>query len=161
MLSPDEKILYVTNGPVVVAFDVQPDGTVRNQRDFAKLEAGGAGDGMAVDAAGRLYVTSQPGVQVFSAEGKYLGLDSDAARGHERGILGARQEDALRVGSRRAQCRWHRDRDAAGGQEQRQVDLQDPDARAGLHGTRQVTSSVRLKAARVPVRERIVRVHRS
>ena len=74
MLSPDEKILYITNGQVVVAFDVQPDGTVRNQRDFARLEAGGAGDGMAVDAAGRLYVTSQPGVQVFSAEGKYLGV---------------------------------------------------------------------------------------
>ena len=74
MLSPDEKTLYITNGPVVVAFDVQPDGSVRNQRDFAKLEAGGGGDGMAVDAAGRLYVTSQPGVQVFSAEGKYLGV---------------------------------------------------------------------------------------
>jgi gluconolactonase len=74
MLSPDEKILYVTNGPVVVAFDVQPDGSARNQRDFAKLEAGGAGDGLAVDAAGRLYVTSAPGVQVFGAEGKYLGV---------------------------------------------------------------------------------------
>ena len=74
MLSPDEKILYITNGQVVVALDVQPDGTVRNQRDFAKLEAGGAGDGMAVDAAGRLYVTSQPGIQVFSAGGQYLGL---------------------------------------------------------------------------------------
>ena len=74
MLSPDETILYVTNGPVVVAFDVQPDGGVRNQRVFAKLEAGGSGDGLAVDAAGRLYVTSAPGVQVFSAEGKYLGV---------------------------------------------------------------------------------------
>ena len=74
MLSRDEKTLYITNGPVVVAFDVQPDGMVRNQRDFAKLEAGGAGDGMAIDAAGRLYVTSQPGVQVFSSDGKYLGL---------------------------------------------------------------------------------------
>ncbi len=74
MLSPDEKILYVTNGAVVVAFDVQPDGMVRNQRDFAKLDAGGAGDGLAVDTAGRLYVTSQPGVQVFRPEGKYLGL---------------------------------------------------------------------------------------
>jgi gluconolactonase len=74
MLSPDEKILYVTNGGVVVAFDVQPDGTVRNQRDFAKLEAGGSGDGLAVDSAGRLYVTSARGVQVFSAEGQYLGL---------------------------------------------------------------------------------------
>lgn len=74
MLSRDEKTLYVTNGMVIVAFDVQSDGIVRNQRDFAKLEAGGAGDGMAIDAAGRLYVTSEPGVQVFSPEGKYLGV---------------------------------------------------------------------------------------
>ena len=74
MLNRDEKILYVTNGPVVVAFDVQPDGSVTNQRDFAKLEAGGNGDGMAIDAEGRLYVTSAPGVQVFTADGKYLGL---------------------------------------------------------------------------------------
>ncbi|MSV27159.1 MAG: hypothetical protein EXQ52_00180 [Bryobacterales bacterium] len=75
MLSPDEKTLYVTNGPVVVAFDVQPDGSVKNLRDFGKLEAGGNGDGMAVDSTGRLYVTSQAkGIQVFSPEGKYLGV---------------------------------------------------------------------------------------
>jgi gluconolactonase len=74
MLSRDEKTLYVTNGPVVVAFDVRADGTVANQRDFAKLEAGGGGDGLAIDSAGRLYVTSNPGVQVFSEDGKYLGV---------------------------------------------------------------------------------------
>src|SRR5436190_3368144 len=74
MLSPDEKTLYITNGMVVVGLDVQPDGSVTNRRDFAKLEAGGAGDGMTIDAAGRLYVTSGPGVQVFSPQGKYLGL---------------------------------------------------------------------------------------
>ena len=74
MLSRDEKTLYVTNGMAIVAFDVEPDGAVKNQRDFAKLEAGGVGDGMAIDAAGRLYVTSDPGVQVFSPDGKFLGL---------------------------------------------------------------------------------------
>jgi gluconolactonase len=74
MLSRDEKTLYVTNGATIVAFDVQPDGSVKNQRDFAKLEGGGTGDGMAIDSEGRLYVTSQPGVQVLSPEGKYLGL---------------------------------------------------------------------------------------
>src|SRR5262245_37921684 len=74
MLSPDEKTLYITNGMVAVAFDVQRDGSVTNRRDFAKLEAGGNGDGMAIDAAGRLYVTSGPGVQVFDPRGKYLGL---------------------------------------------------------------------------------------
>ena len=75
MLSPDEKTLYITNGATVVAFDVQADGSVKNQRDFAKLEAGGGGDGLAIDAAGRLYVTSQQaGVQVFAADGRYLGV---------------------------------------------------------------------------------------
>ena len=78
MLSTDEKTLYITNGPVVAAFDVQPDGSVKNQREFGKLEGGGAGDGMAIDAAGRLYVSTPgsavSGIQVLSPEGKYLGL---------------------------------------------------------------------------------------
>ncbi len=73
MLSPDEKRLYITNGQVIAVFDVQADGSVKNQREFGKLE-GGAGDGMAIDAAGRLYVTTNPGVQVFSTDGKNLGL---------------------------------------------------------------------------------------
>jgi gluconolactonase len=78
ILSPDERTLYVTNGQVVVAFDVRQDGTLANQRDFAKLPAGG-GDGLAVDAAGRLYVTAggggggASGVFVFAADGKLLG----------------------------------------------------------------------------------------
>jgi gluconolactonase len=74
MLSPDEKTLYVTNGGTLVAFDVQKDGSLANQHDFAKLEAGGAGDGSAVDNEGRLYVSSNPGVQVFAPDGKFLGL---------------------------------------------------------------------------------------
>ena len=74
MLSPDKRVVYDTNGSSILAFDVQADGSVANRRDFAMLEAGGNGDGMAIDAAGRLYVTSQPGVQVFDRDGKYLGL---------------------------------------------------------------------------------------
>jgi gluconolactonase len=74
MLSRDERVLYVTNGNVVVAFDVQPDGSTSRLRDFGALAAGGAGDGMAIDADGRLYVTSNPGVQVLAADGTYLGL---------------------------------------------------------------------------------------
>jgi len=75
ILSPDEKILYVTNGQTVVAFDVQPDSSLTNQRDFGKLEGGGfGGDGSTIDAAGRVYVTTGPGVQVLSTEGKNLGL---------------------------------------------------------------------------------------
>jgi gluconolactonase len=74
MLSPDERVLYVTNGAGILAFDVQVDGTVTNRRDFATLVAGGTGDGMAIDANGRLYVTTQPGIQVFDRDGKHLGL---------------------------------------------------------------------------------------
>jgi gluconolactonase len=70
-LSPDEKTLYVTNGPVIMAWDVQPDGSVKNQREFAKLH-GGNGDGMAVDAQGRIFDTAD-GIQVFGADGQYLG----------------------------------------------------------------------------------------
>ena len=74
-LSRDEKTLYVTNAKTLVAFDIKPDGTTINQHDFAKLEGGGNGDGMTIDSEGRLYVTSgDPGIQVFSAEGKYLGI---------------------------------------------------------------------------------------
>jgi gluconolactonase len=74
ILSRDEKTLYVTNGPTLAAFDVQADGSLTNQREFAKLEGGGNGDGSAIDAAGRIYVTTNPGVQVISPEGKYLGI---------------------------------------------------------------------------------------
>jgi gluconolactonase len=74
MLSPDGKTLYVTNNTVVVAFDVQPDGTTRNRRDFGTLDGDMGGDGMAVDSAGRLYVTAAAGVHVLSPEGKHLGV---------------------------------------------------------------------------------------
>jgi gluconolactonase len=74
ILSANEKTLYVTNGATLAAFDVQADGSLTNQREFAKLEAGGGGDGSTIDAAGRIYVTTNPGVQVISPEGKYLGV---------------------------------------------------------------------------------------
>ena len=74
ILSPDEKHLYVTNVGTVVEFDVQPDGSLTNQRDFAKLQDKTAGDGSAVDAEGRVYVSTNPGVQVIAADGTWLGL---------------------------------------------------------------------------------------
>jgi sugar lactone lactonase YvrE len=74
MLSPDEKTLYVTNGTVIAAFDLQPDGSATNQREFGKLEGGGNGDGMIIDSKGNLYVTTNPGIQVLNPQGKYLGV---------------------------------------------------------------------------------------
>jgi sugar lactone lactonase YvrE/dienelactone hydrolase len=73
VLSPDEKTLYVTNGAVVYAFDVQADGSLTNQREFGKLQGGEAGDGSAVDQQGRLYVATGKSVDVFAAEGKLVG----------------------------------------------------------------------------------------
>ena len=70
----DEKTLYVTNGPTLAAFDVRSDGSLANRREFAKLEGGGNGDGSTIDAAGRIYVTTNPGVQVIGPDGKYLGI---------------------------------------------------------------------------------------
>jgi gluconolactonase len=73
MLSRDEKMLIVTDVKKLVAWDIRPDGTTTNKRDFATLQ-GGNGDGMAIDNDGRLYVTSgNAGIQVFSPEGQYIG----------------------------------------------------------------------------------------
>jgi gluconolactonase len=74
--SPDDKTLYVTNGGSLVAFDVEGPGMLINRRDFAMLLPGSMGDGTAVDSEGRLYVSSNPGVQVFDKTGKYLGVIS-------------------------------------------------------------------------------------
>jgi len=75
MLDRNEKTLYVTNGPTIMAFDVRPDGSVTNSRTFAKMEGGekAGSDGLAIDSAGRLYVASPIGIQVFDVQGQYLG----------------------------------------------------------------------------------------
>jgi gluconolactonase len=73
ILSRDEKTLYVTNGGTLAAFDVQQDGALTNQREFATFIAGG-GDGAAIDSQGRLYVTTGAGVEVIAADGTHLGV---------------------------------------------------------------------------------------
>jgi len=73
VLSPDEKHLFVTNGPTLAEFDIAADGSLSNQREFAKWDMGG-GDGSTFDTTGRFYVTTNAGgIQVISPEGKYLG----------------------------------------------------------------------------------------
>jgi gluconolactonase len=72
VLSPDEKTVYVTNGATIAAFDVQGDGSLKNQREFARLPSGG-GDGLTIDSQGRLYVTAGPNLHVISPDGKVLG----------------------------------------------------------------------------------------
>ena len=93
ILSPDEKTLYVTgrlqgavppagqpapaagggggggNNGGLVAFDVQADGSLTNERQFAWA----GGDGSAVDKDGRIYTTGGGVVSVISPKGEVLG----------------------------------------------------------------------------------------
>ena len=83
LLSRDEKTLYVnnTNGGHMLAFDVKPDGTLGNWRNFAKYAGATSGpngvtsgaDGLAIDSDGRIYCATSAGVEVFSPDGKALG----------------------------------------------------------------------------------------
>jgi len=74
-LSPDEKTLYVSNRDDIVIIQLRPDGTGSNNRhESDKLQGQGVnGDGMTVDSAGRVYVSTQTGVQILSPEGKFIG----------------------------------------------------------------------------------------
>jgi gluconolactonase len=89
VLSPDERTLYVHNkdGAYMLAFDVAPDGTISNRRNFAKyksvripghadpsLAEDNGADGMAVDSEGRVYAATNAGVEVFSPRGDLLGV---------------------------------------------------------------------------------------
>jgi|SRR5687768_10640639 gluconolactonase len=80
ILTLDGRTLIVadTVGDTLFAFDVQPDGTLSNQRPFARLRdipagSDSGGDGIAIDSSGRIYVTAITGVQVFNRRGEYLG----------------------------------------------------------------------------------------
>src|SRR5580704_1067769 len=73
-LSPNEKILYVNDwdGPYLVAYDIQSDGTLKNRRNFGKFDVkqetdhglvSGA-DGLCSDSQGHTFATTPAGVQV-------------------------------------------------------------------------------------------------
>ena len=94
ILSPDEKTLYVTNGAVVLAFDVKPDGSLANQREFGKLQGGTGGDGSAVDQQGRVYVATGKSVDVFAPDGKFVG-SIPAAQGTHGTFFGGRDKKTL------------------------------------------------------------------
>ena len=73
--SPDERTLYVSNSdgrnqPVVMAYDVEPDGGLGDGRVFYESW----GDGMAVDQQGNVYITGpENGVLIVDADGDLLG----------------------------------------------------------------------------------------
>jgi sugar lactone lactonase YvrE len=90
ILSRDERTLYVTGrlanatppanltvpagapAPTggLVAFDVQPDGSLTNERQFAWA----GGDGTAIDNDGRIYTTGNGGTWVINTDGSIAGF---------------------------------------------------------------------------------------
>ena len=98
VLSPDGKTLYINNCyddedwyPVnsdkdnhIWAYDVNDDGTISNGRKFATLlltpdvldrkGKSSSADGMTIDKAGNLYVATYYGVQIFNADGEFVGM---------------------------------------------------------------------------------------
>ncbi len=92
-ISPDERTLYIVeaNGVqggarAIRAYDLLPDGTVRNGRMLYDFYPGRSADGMSIDSAGNLYAAAgmhrtrgtaetldtKCGVYVISPEGKLL-----------------------------------------------------------------------------------------
>jgi sugar lactone lactonase YvrE len=102
VLSSDEKTLYVTNGTTMAAFDVQPDGSLKNQREFGQLGAGG-GDGSTIDSMGRVYVTYSEGIAVLSPEGKKLGT-IPTPRGVITAAFGGKDKKMLYILARGAEA---------------------------------------------------------
>src|SRR5262245_45196839 len=91
VLSSDEKTLYANHkdGEYILAFDVQPDGSLKNQRNFGKykslttpgaadprLAEDNGADGMAIDDAGRVY-GNQRRRRGLQCEGRVPRRDSD------------------------------------------------------------------------------------
>jgi gluconolactonase len=81
-LSPNQKTLFVNDwdGPYLVAYDIQPDGTLKNRKNFGKFDTkqetdhglvSGA-DGLCSDSKGNMYSTTPAGVQVFNSKGEHL-----------------------------------------------------------------------------------------
>lgn len=81
-LSPDQGTLVVSDygGTNVWAFRVEADGTLSSKAPYMTMRAPvdkpdvAGGDGMTVDVAGRYYVTTALGVQMFDETGRLGGL---------------------------------------------------------------------------------------
>ena len=75
-MSPDGKTLYHTDTlkKEVYAFDVAEDGSISGKRLFAAITGGGHPDGMAVDAAGFVWVAIFRGARIerYSAAGELV-----------------------------------------------------------------------------------------
>ena len=130
-LSPDEKTLYVNDsrGEFLLAYDVQPDGSVTNRRNFAKYDQintvsrqGDTGpgkpyavtscaDGLAVDNDARVYNAGCNGIQVYSPQGRHLGTIPTARVAQNLAFAGPDKKTLYLVGQGAA---WKIEMDAQG-----------------------------------------------
>jgi gluconolactonase len=81
ILAPNEKTLYIVPSmqKQIMAYPISEPGVVGTGKVFCELAqkeatGNGGGDGLSIDVAGNLYITTGLGIQVFSAEGKALGI---------------------------------------------------------------------------------------
>jgi gluconolactonase len=73
VLSPDASVLYVSDSEanLVRAYTVAGDGALSGERTF--ITGVGAPDGMAIDAAGNLFIAAATGVEVYAPDGTRWG----------------------------------------------------------------------------------------
>jgi gluconolactonase len=116
-----ENILYVASGGEYMrAFDINPDGSLKNARNFGKygfmvanatgVMASGA-DGMTIDNEGRLYAATNGGVEVFSEQGQNLGVIPLSRKGQNLAFAGTDKKTLYVVGN---QAAWKIDMVAVG-----------------------------------------------
>ena len=93
IISPDDRTFYLVeanqgpDGPRMLrAYDLQPDGSVKNMRVFHNFFPGRSADGLSIDSQGNVYAAAglhrrrgssetldtKPGIHVFSPAGKLL-----------------------------------------------------------------------------------------
>ena len=121
-LNRAENILYVASGGEYMrAFDINPDGSLKNARNFGKygfmvanattgVTASGA-DGMTIDNEGRLYTATNGGIEVFSEQGQNLGVIPLSRKGQNLAFAGADKKTLYVVGN---QAAWKIDMVAVG-----------------------------------------------
>ncbi len=70
--SPNESMLYIADTELghIRAFDVLPDGTLANSREFCRVERP---DGFRLDRDGCLYISCIKAVEIFDPAGKKVG----------------------------------------------------------------------------------------
>ena len=80
-LSPDESTLVVVdmNDKHLFTYRIESDGSLAMKQPFytcqtIKNKKTSGGDGMAIDAAGRAYLASEAGLQVFDTQGRLIGV---------------------------------------------------------------------------------------